>query len=173
MFHQKIKIKHPLLDSKTEVTREEGKDKNIDTGSTDILIHIGGATSVVNINIVKGDTTDTDTDTDTDMNVTNSTSTSSEDIGTLVGTGTEETGITNTKKKKKKPKKKIVKARWDARNNPEYYHFTLIKTRMTTDEAVDSLASRLDILPSRFGICGNKDKRACKYSCTSGKVVAW
>ena len=55
-------------------------------------------------------------------------------------------------------KKKVVVQRWD-RNKPDYLHFTVIKSMLSTSEMMDKLAKATSMLPTRFEFCGSKDKR--------------
>lgn len=55
-------------------------------------------------------------------------------------------------------KKKVVVQRWD-RSKPDYLHFTVVKSMLSTSEMVDKLAKMTSMLPTRFEFSGSKDKR--------------
>ena len=55
-------------------------------------------------------------------------------------------------------RKKVVVQRWD-RSKPDYLHFTVVKSMLSTSEMVDKLAKMTSMLPTRFEFSGSKDKR--------------
>lgn len=65
-------------------------------------------------------------------------------------------------------KKKVVVQRWD-RSKPDYLHFTVAKSMLSTADMIDKLARMTNMLPTRFEFCGSKDKRAI----TLQRVSSW
>jgi tRNA(Glu) U13 pseudouridine synthase TruD len=77
------------------------------------------------------------------------------------------TPTSSDQKNSNKGKKKVVQ-RWD-RTLPEYSHFSLRKYKLTTDEALEQLAKKWGLLPSRFSVNGSKDR----FAITTQRVSVW
>ena len=69
---------------------------------------------------------------------------------------------------KKKERKGGPLARWDA-SKPDYLEFTLIKSLLSTTDAIDRIAKISGHLPTRFAVAGSKDRKAI----TMQRVSAW
>jgi hypothetical protein len=70
--------------------------------------------------------------------------------------------------KQKGGRKEVVVQRWD-RSKPDYLHFTVAKSMLSTADMIDKLARMTNMLPTRFEFCGSKDKRAI----TLQRVSSW
>lgn len=67
-----------------------------------------------------------------------------------------------------KPQKQRVVKFWD-KSLPEYYHFSTVKTYLSTTELIGELSRKTGLLPSRFSYAGTKDKRAV----TAQRLSVW
>ena len=69
---------------------------------------------------------------------------------------------------KKKERKGGPLARWDA-SKPDYLEFTLIKSLLSTTDAIDRIAKKSGHLSTRFAAAGSKDRKAI----TMQRISAW